>query len=402
MTEPLKIALIGSAPSSVALAPYTDPSWKIWACSPGARPHVKRCDAWFELHLWEPEKPWFAPEYVAFMATLPCPVWMIEPVAAIPNSVGYPKHDIVERYGVGAVWFYTSSLSWMFAAAIAAGATEIGLWGVDMSAGEEIYTHQRAGCHYWIGKAMELGIKVTVPQQSDLMRPAPLYGFNEKDGMHQKLLVREEELNHRKAMATQQFEAARNEILYLTGAAEDVKYARQTFVYDRQIESIIGAATGYQPVLRDPQLDAYVTKVTQPAQPDLKVGDKVDMGGGVSCTIEEVVDPYDDMVAGEVRKTPFGTVTCDAVIEGKDAVFHKNPNPPEWRDASEFTDEKLPTPTAAKIMDGLGAMISGDHLAEFRTPVEGAPGTRKTVDEIKARVSGRWAATAVPDFIENV
>jgi hypothetical protein len=31
-----KIALIGSAPSSVGAAPYADRSWTIWGCSPGA------------------------------------------------------------------------------------------------------------------------------------------------------------------------------------------------------------------------------------------------------------------------------------------------------------------------------------------------------------------------------
>ena len=34
--QPLKIALVGTAPSSRMLAPYNDPSWKIWGCSPGA------------------------------------------------------------------------------------------------------------------------------------------------------------------------------------------------------------------------------------------------------------------------------------------------------------------------------------------------------------------------------
>jgi hypothetical protein len=242
-----KIALIGSAPSSVALAPYNDPSWQIWACSPGARPYAKRVDAWFEMHLWEPEQPWFSPEYIDFMAKLPVPVYMLHPIKEIPGSVAYPKDEIMQRYGVGAVWFYTSSLSWMFALAIASGAEEIGLWGVDMSAAEEVYTHQRAGCHYWIGRAMEMGIKVIVPQQSDLMRPAPLYGFCELDGMHQKLLARKAELEHRVAMATNTLENARNEVLALRGALEDVNYNRHTWVADRMAMDLIDAAVRIVP-----------------------------------------------------------------------------------------------------------------------------------------------------------
>src|SRR5512143_2413950 len=52
---PLKVALIGTAPSSRMLAPYNDPSWKIWACSPGNMNAIPKADVWFEIHknlLW--------------------------------------------------------------------------------------------------------------------------------------------------------------------------------------------------------------------------------------------------------------------------------------------------------------------------------------------------------------
>jgi hypothetical protein len=266
-----KIALIGSAPSSVALAPYSDPSWQIWACSPGARPYAKRVDAWFEIHLWEPEQPWFSPEYIDFMAKLPVPVYMLEKVDAIPGSIPYPKDQIMRHFGVGAVWFYTSSLAWMFALAIASGAEEIGLWGVDMSAAEEVYTHQRAGCQYWIGRAMEMGIKVTVPQQSDLMCPTPPYGFCELDGMHQKLLARKAELEHRIAHATNTLENARNEVLALRGAVEDVGYVRSTWVRDRLLEDILresGATLPNRPIVI-PDVPAPAPEVVEavPATP---------------------------------------------------------------------------------------------------------------------------------------
>lgn len=218
----------------MALAPYADSSWTIWSCSPGARPYLKRVDAHFEIHLWEPEQPWFSPDYVDFMAKLPCPVYMLEHIPAIPGSVAYPKDAIMDRYGPAAVFFYTSSLSWMFALALAQpGVTEIGLWGVDMSAAEEVYSGQRAGCQYWIGKAMEMGIKVTIPPQSDLAMPTPLYGFCEQDRMHQKLLARKAEIEHRLNVARANAGAAEREALYLQGALEDVNYVRSTWVRDR-------------------------------------------------------------------------------------------------------------------------------------------------------------------------
>jgi hypothetical protein len=252
-----KIALIGSAPSSVALAPYADPSWKIWSCSPGARPYLKRVDAHFEIHLWEPDQAWFSPDYIKFMAELPCPVYMLEHIPAIPGSIPYPKREIMEHYGDGAVYFYTSSLSWMFALALAQpDVTEIGLWGVDMSAAEEVYTHQRAGCHYWIGRARDMGIKVTVPPQSDLAMPPPLYGFCEQDRMHQKLLARKAEIEHRLNVARVNAANAEREAVYLQGALEDVNYVRQTFVNDRLSMDMSGMALPISTLpIPDPVLD---------------------------------------------------------------------------------------------------------------------------------------------------
>ena len=45
----LRVALIGTAPSSRLLAPYQDPAWTIWACSPGNMNTIPKADVWFEL-----------------------------------------------------------------------------------------------------------------------------------------------------------------------------------------------------------------------------------------------------------------------------------------------------------------------------------------------------------------
>jgi hypothetical protein len=222
-----RIALIGSAPSSVNLAPWADASWDIWGCSPGAWPHVKRANRWFELHRWE-DKPWFSVEYVNFMRAISGPVYMITPVPEIPNSVKYPKDEMLSAFGP---WFFTSTLSWMFALAITEGATEIGLWGVDMSAQEE-WNFQRSGCHFFIDKAKALGIKVTVPVESDLLRPPPLYGFSEATPMYGKLRARMTELEARKQDAIRREAVAHDERLFLQGAIDDLQYFLHTWVED--------------------------------------------------------------------------------------------------------------------------------------------------------------------------
>lgn len=148
----MKIAILGSAPSSLHLAPFGDPSWKIWGCSPGVYAALSRCDAFFELHRWEPglvgkphtQKQWFSPEYVAWMGQRDpqeCPVWMYQPVPEIPASRALPIDDIKAKYGT---YFLTSSISIMLACAIEDilearemgdhSEHSIGLFGVDMAA----------------------------------------------------------------------------------------------------------------------------------------------------------------------------------------------------------------------------------------------------------------------------
>lgn len=231
-----KIALIGSAPSSVRMAPYADPTWEIWPCSPGAYPHISvtRPNCWHEIHRWEPPwgptgpKPWFSNEYIAYMAKLKCPVYMIEHVPEIPNSVPYPKDEMLAKFGP---YFFTSSLSYMFALAIHQGATEIALYGVDMSAQEE-WEWQRQGCQYFISIARAMGIKVSVPPESDLMMPPRMYGFCEVDPMHIKLLTRENELKAKLAEVERQQAEAAQAILFYKGAIENNTYIMKTWITD--------------------------------------------------------------------------------------------------------------------------------------------------------------------------
>lgn len=222
---PKRIALIGSAPSSVLLAPYADPAWTIWGCSPGAAFSAKRADAWFEIHPLS-DTAVFTADYVEWLRRFEGPVYVTSPAEQIASSVVYPREAMVEKYGP---YFFTSSLSWMFALALEQNPQEIGLWGVDMSASEE-YARQRPGCHYFITLARERGIKVTVPPESDLLRPPMQYGFSTESLMYRKLRTRREELKQRIAAAASEYEAKRNEWHFLTGAIDDLEYMMNTWV----------------------------------------------------------------------------------------------------------------------------------------------------------------------------
>lgn len=274
----MRIAILGSAPSSLGLAPFGDQSWRIWGCSPGVYYQCPRVDAWYELHRWEPpvigvpskQVQWFSPEYVAWMAMRDpqrCPVWMYAPVPEIPASRALPVEHLKERFGT---YFLTSSISIMMACAIEdiledraarkgtpreAEQDMIGLWGVDMAATEE-YGYQRAGCQYFATKAADLDIAVHVPPESDLLRPMPVYGICESSWWHIKTLTRKRELEGRLNQARSQLQALQHNVAFLEGAVDDTNYHFQTWGEDRE-----GVGMAYDIMAQSPKLQQAVKAV---------------------------------------------------------------------------------------------------------------------------------------------
>lgn len=233
MGEPLKIALVGSAPSSIRGAPYMDPSWHVWGCSPGAYGVVPRgrSNIWWELHRYEPGQTWFSPEYCQFLRDHPCVV-VAELRKEIPNGMMLDYERLVR---VWSPYFFTSSLAWMMVHAIekcietgVPGQCKIGLWGVDMAANEE-YEAQRAGLHHFALEAQKLGIEVGVPAESDLFRPRFLYGIDEIKHFHVKLRARRQELEARLQAAQQVVAQKTDECAFLRGALDDLNYCFQTW-----------------------------------------------------------------------------------------------------------------------------------------------------------------------------
>ena len=235
-----KIAILGTAQSSMALAPFKDQSWAIWACSPGAYPICaqNRSDVWFEPHRWLPTspgmfgapgtKPWFSPEFHEFLAKHNGPVFMSAAQPTIPTSVRIPFEDLVAKYGP---YFFTSTIPYMIAMAIDAlqdraargEKVAIGMWGVDMSASEE-YNYQRPACQHFIGLAMSLGIEVVMPAESDLMRPPTMYGIGELNPRHIKFMARKAELEAQKAAHTATFQQAAQNLNMVNGMLAEVDY----------------------------------------------------------------------------------------------------------------------------------------------------------------------------------
>lgn len=255
----MKICVLGSAPSSVHLAPFKNTNYRqwlegrqemeaqahaavpgdfeVWGCSPAAWAVSPRATRWFEVHRWEPGQAWFSPEYCQFLRNFTGTVYTGGRIPEIQNHVVYPIDEMEAKFSS---YFMTSSLALMTALAVdtiekirearakhKAGASQdamlplgvdqdelenddsddvIGMWGVDMAATEE-YGYQRPGCQFFVLEALRRGIGFYIPPESDLMRPMPVYGISEWDHNYIKLTSRARELsgkgNHLQAQAKQ-------------------------------------------------------------------------------------------------------------------------------------------------------------------------------------------------------
>ncbi len=190
----MKVALVGSAPSSNLLAPFADPSWKIWACSPNNMRVLPRVDCWFELHGdlgWPEYADWSVP-YCKWLNEAEFPVYAHDQ-EFIKRAIAFPKDAMLARFGC---FFFTSTFAWMIAFAISEGAREIGLFGIDMSTDDE-YAKQRQGFQHFLGEAQREGIKILAPDDSDILQPPPLYGYDRVGARARKFYVRKNEISGR-------------------------------------------------------------------------------------------------------------------------------------------------------------------------------------------------------------
>lgn len=219
--QPLKVALVGTAPSSRMLAPFADTSWKIWACSPGNMNVCPRVDLWFELHgnlLW-PECRSYGEPYIEWLKKQSFPILM-QDQSYVPNAKTFPMQDMVKEFGKD---FFTSSFTWMMAYAITQGAKEIALYGIDMASRDE-YIRQRPGFYFFRHIAETRGIKVSAPNESDIMMHPGLYGYSEVTPFGRKILARRTEIQQRLAAMRAEREKLQHNIVYLEGAEEDLDY----------------------------------------------------------------------------------------------------------------------------------------------------------------------------------
>ena len=216
---PRKIAVLGSAVSSVGLAPYNDPSWEIWACSP-ANMTIPRKSIWFELHSIEIKKREGLDAYLDWLSKQPFKVYMQSVLPEFPNSLEFPLQPLIAKYGP---FWWTSQIAFMMALAIEQKPQAIGLYGIDMAASSE-YNQQRLACQFFIREILNAGFSLVVPPESDILEPAPMYGYMENSRQWRKYYARMAELKERIARLDQGIAAQQHEKTHLVGAIDDMEY----------------------------------------------------------------------------------------------------------------------------------------------------------------------------------
>jgi hypothetical protein len=242
---PRKVAIIGKAPSSFALAPYDDPTWEVWILNTlGHLREVPRWDRQFELHDIELTKDKAYGDYYQWLSKQTKPIYLRdEPPADFVSGQKYPLGLVLEHFkDLAGRQYLTNTVSLMVALAIyehehGQPISDIGMYGVDMAqhglraAGHvgwfsSEYARQRPSVEYWIGIAEGKGIRFTIPPQSDVLKAACIYGYHTTERF-KKFQARRQELQTRIAQAQQGEVAKHDEVLFLSGALEGMNYDEQ-------------------------------------------------------------------------------------------------------------------------------------------------------------------------------
>ena len=216
-----KIAIVGTAEDSIKLAPYNDPEWQIWTLNNAAvTKSIPRWNVMFQMHHGDFVADGFSADHEWLKANRQGVVFMCADMCnGYSSAYPYPLNEVI---GVFESRYFTNTISWMIALAILTQPEEIGIWGVNMDHFTE-YSAQRASCEFWCGIAQGRGIKVSVAEQSSLLKCAAMYGV-EKSPLADKCSARLNMLKERLARMESEKAQLEQNIHIHRGALEDCQF----------------------------------------------------------------------------------------------------------------------------------------------------------------------------------
>jgi len=226
-----KVAIVGFAPSTMNEVRHVwdDPDMEIWSINQlyMAFPEiVPKTTRWFQIHSRRSydqtvgrdhsHHEWMANQKDQFL------IYMQEKQPDIPMSVKFPKDEILQMFGR----YFTNSISWEIALAIAEGFKEIHIYGVDMATDDE-HAFERPSVEYFCGWARGAGINLVIPEKSDLLKSMWLYPYEDDSVFRTKLQARRVELRERIGVLGSQEQGLRDQRMHLIGAAENMNYVQK-------------------------------------------------------------------------------------------------------------------------------------------------------------------------------
>lgn len=233
------IAILGTAPLSRPFAPAFGGEWEIWVLGNpvGEKPAY---DRFYEIH--NPNT--FAgdewKDYRAWLKTVECPVWAFHPIPDVKPDLlrMIPRAEIEHEFGN---WFLTSSVAWAVAHALLEHIGDpdgskgqkigrLGFWGVEMATNTE-YAEQKPACMHWIWVAQRmLGIRITLPNVSELCLTGQPYPFNVESPAYNRVAQRRDLLERDLKNCRDQLENLGRILAKLEGAREELRAQERTLV----------------------------------------------------------------------------------------------------------------------------------------------------------------------------
>ena len=216
-----RIAIVGTAETSLHLAPWNNPDWELWGLNGLHTFNMGNWDRWFELHTLEQIHEFSSGVHWKWLQSLDGskPVYMQQPLPEVKGSVAFPYQRLMDRFGK----YITNTVSWMLALAIDEGATEIGLYGVEMAMDDE-YQHQRPSCEYFIGVARGLGITVTLPDNCTMLKCAAPYSMGYMTDLEAQMVSRSKDMTSRRDKLDEQIQNLIQQRNVFDGAVQDVNH----------------------------------------------------------------------------------------------------------------------------------------------------------------------------------
>lgn len=189
----------------------------------------KPWNAWFQLHDIDKEHGG-DDEHLGWLASQKIPVYMFPEHAEkwadrIPYVTEFPKEQLIKYFDTD---YFTNSISWMVAYAIYQEYTDIGVYGVDLAQDVE-YREQRPSCEFFLGWARGAGIKLTIPDDSDLLKTTHLYGLEDHGPHVRRLRARLQKIQEQKANVQGQLNQGNSVMQQLVGQEENMKYVIRTW-----------------------------------------------------------------------------------------------------------------------------------------------------------------------------